>query len=183
MRVLVTAASRHGSTAEIAARIAGALRGRGITVDELVPDVVHDVSGYGGVVVGSAVYEGRWLAPARRVVARTAPQLTATKVWLFSSGPVGDPPQPTEAPDVADVMARSNALEHRLFAGRIDPGSLGPLEKALARLVRSPVCDFRDDVAVLGWASQIANTLLPTGSDARARSPEPLPVDRGSRRE
>jgi menaquinone-dependent protoporphyrinogen IX oxidase len=181
MRVLVTAASRHGSTAGIAERIAGALRVRGIAVDTLAPGAVHDVTGYDGVVVGSAIYEGRWLRAARGVLTRTSAQLAGTKVWLFSSGPVGDPPQPAEAPDVSDAMVRTGALEHRLFGGRMDPGSLGPVEKALVRLVHSPAGDFRDDAAVVAWASQIADTLLLTARDTRASSAHPSSVDRGAR--
>jgi menaquinone-dependent protoporphyrinogen oxidase len=182
MRVLVTAASRHGSTSEIATWIAEELRGRGIAVDKLAPVDVHDLAAYDGVVIGSAIYEGRWLKAARNVVARTAAQLARSKVWLFSSGPVGDPSQPSEAPDVSGVMARSGALEHRLFAGRLDRGRLGRLERTMIRVVGSPEGDFRDRDAVSGWASQVADRLLLPQEEARETSPEPPAVDRPARR-
>jgi menaquinone-dependent protoporphyrinogen oxidase len=67
------------------------------------------------VVLGSAVYAGHWLKPARDLVARCGPALAARPVWLFSSGPVGDPPKPEEDPvDVAEVLAATSAREHRL---------------------------------------------------------------------
>jgi menaquinone-dependent protoporphyrinogen oxidase len=43
MKVLVTAASRYGSTAEIAAAIGEQLRGRGFEVAVLAPEYVGNV--------------------------------------------------------------------------------------------------------------------------------------------
>lgn len=62
MKVLVTVATRHGSTAEIADVIVRVLHLRGLDADEVHPGSVHDISGYDAVVLGSAVYAGRWLA-------------------------------------------------------------------------------------------------------------------------
>jgi menaquinone-dependent protoporphyrinogen oxidase len=170
MKVLVTAASRHGATAELAAWIAQALRGRGLVVDEVPPADVHDLTAYDGVVIGSAVYEGRWLRPARSLVTRTAGQLADRQVWLFSSGPVGDPPRPAEELDVSAVVARSAALEHRQFTGRLDPDRLGPVEKVVARAVHSTAGDFRDRGAVERWAAEIADRLQPVGVDRAAHT-------------
>jgi menaquinone-dependent protoporphyrinogen oxidase len=47
---------------------------------------VGDLSGYTEVVLGSAVYVGRWLEPARRFVEEHADELAARPTWLFSSG-------------------------------------------------------------------------------------------------
>ena len=68
MTVLVATASKYGSTAEIAEAIGRALRENGVAADVRPVDEVGDLSGYMGVVLGSAVYVGRWLeaAPLRR---------------------------------------------------------------------------------------------------------------------
>jgi menaquinone-dependent protoporphyrinogen oxidase len=62
MRVLVSAASRHGSTAEIAERIGSVLREELVDVraqvDVLPADAVGDIDGYDVLVLGSAVYMG-----------------------------------------------------------------------------------------------------------------------------
>jgi menaquinone-dependent protoporphyrinogen IX oxidase len=55
---------------------------------------VREVDGYDAVVLGSAVYAGHWLKPAREPVGRLGTFLADRPVWLFSSGPVGDPPKP-----------------------------------------------------------------------------------------
>ena len=107
MKILITAATKHGATGEIAQAIGGALRQRGLDPTVLEPERVDSVDDYGAVVLGSAVYAGHWLKPARELVARCGDALADRPVWLFSSGPVGDPPKPAEDPvDVAEVPGR-----------------------------------------------------------------------------
>jgi menaquinone-dependent protoporphyrinogen oxidase len=69
----------------------------------LEPEQVDEVEGYDAVVLGSAVYAGHRLKPARKLVDRCGAALAARPVWLFSSGPVGDPPKPEEDPDWAEI--------------------------------------------------------------------------------
>ena len=55
MRVLVSAASRHGTTAEIAEAIADVLRKASIDVDVIAPEAVETVDPYDAVVGGTRV--------------------------------------------------------------------------------------------------------------------------------
>jgi menaquinone-dependent protoporphyrinogen oxidase len=132
MKVLITAATKHGATAEIAATIGGALRDEhGLDAAVVPPEEVATVDGYDAVVLGSAVYAGHWLAPAKELVDRAGRALAGRPVWLFSSGPVGDPPKPEEDPvDVADIVGATKAREHRVFAGKLDKRQLGIGERA-----------------------------------------------------
>jgi menaquinone-dependent protoporphyrinogen oxidase len=108
MTVLVSAASRHGATAEIAEAVGRVLTEHGVAAEVLPIDDVTSVDRYEAVVLGSAVYMGHWLEPARRLVMSQASALARRPVWLFSSGPVGDPPKPDEEPvDVATLVAAS----------------------------------------------------------------------------
>jgi len=59
MTVLVTAASEHGATREIAARIADDLARGGIDVEVKAPEQVDELSRYDAFVIGSAFYFGR----------------------------------------------------------------------------------------------------------------------------
>ena len=70
MKVLVTAASKHGTTAEIAEAIAKVLRTTDLEVDIIAPNAVHELADYDAVVLGSGVYAGHWLKPARAFVDR-----------------------------------------------------------------------------------------------------------------
>ena len=54
MRILVSAASKHGATAELAEAIAAELRVRGIETDLVEPNDVGDIGAYDGFVLGSA---------------------------------------------------------------------------------------------------------------------------------
>jgi menaquinone-dependent protoporphyrinogen oxidase len=164
MRVLVTAATRHGSTAEIAERIGQVLRDElsdvPVQVDVLPSDAVADLDGYDALVLGSAVYMGHWLDGARQLALRFAGSGTDRPVWLFSSGPVGDPPKPDEQPvDVGMVVTTTRALDHRLFAGVLDRRRLGFGERALIAALRAPYGDYRDWAAIEAWARDIAAEL------------------------
>ena len=168
MNVLIAVASKHGGTFGIGGAIADELRQAGIGAE--VRDVadVSGLEGYDAVVLGSAVYVGHWLAAARRFVDANLAALRSVPVWVFSSGPLGDPPKPTDdLRDVELLAARVKARGHRVFAGRLDPADLGLRERLLAKAVRAPAGDFREWAAIREWARGIASTLRPpTASDA-----------------
>jgi menaquinone-dependent protoporphyrinogen oxidase len=163
MKVLVSAASRHGATAEIAKAIADALARAGLEADVRQPDEVASLTPYDGVVLGSGVYAGRWLAPMKKLIEREATALATKPVWLFSSGPLGDPAKPDHDPeDVELLLKQTHAVGHRVFAGKIDKRQLGIAEKAIFAVVRAPEGDFRPWPAITEWASDIANTMRTT---------------------
>jgi menaquinone-dependent protoporphyrinogen oxidase len=162
MTVLVTAASEHGATDEIAARIGADLAERGFEVDVRAPDEVHDLDPYEAFVVGSAVYMGHWLKAARSFVDTHADELAQRPTWLFSSGPiVGDPPRPDPADEEAgrEALEIARAREHKLFAGKLDRSKLGLLEKTAVRAAHASEGDHRDRDEVARWATEIAAQL------------------------
>lgn len=165
-RVLVTAASRHGSTAEIAdvlaAEIGGCPAGRAAGVQATAVPITArpDPARYDAVVLGSAVYAGRWLPPAHDLAVHAVAALRQRPVWLFSSGPIGQPPFPPDEPhDVATLSTLFTPRDCRVFPGRIDVDRLAFPERALVRAMRAPVGDFRDWPAVRAWAGEIAAAL------------------------
>jgi menaquinone-dependent protoporphyrinogen oxidase len=161
VRILVTTASKHGSTAEIATRMADVLRtGRPGDVVEVLPAAdVDDAASYDAVVLGSAVYVGGWMPAARHLAERIA-TLPPRPVWLFSSGPIGDPPMPDEEPvEVGDIASATHAREHRVFSGRLDRHRLGFGEKAVVMALRVPDGDFRDWDTIDTWSTHIAAEL------------------------
>jgi menaquinone-dependent protoporphyrinogen oxidase len=160
MKVLVSAASKHGATGEIAAAIGEVLLENGLEVDVLHPDAVDAVTPYDTVILGSAVYAGRWLESAKTLIHREREALRSRRVWLFSSGPIGDPLLPAgEPPEGAALRETLQAVEHRVFAGRIERSRLGLGEKALMNVMHAPDGDFRNWSEVRAWASGIAGVL------------------------
>lgn len=166
MRILVSAASKHGATAEMAQVIADGLRVRGAVVDLLPPEGVTSVEPYDAVVLGSGVYAGRWLGPAKAFVERNRDQLATRPVWLFSSGPIGEPPRPVAPPPDGVAMAElTHARDHQVFAGRIDRGDLGIAERVILSALRAPEGDFRPWADIRAWSAQIAESLVtPAGA-------------------
>lgn len=158
MRILVTAASRHGSTIEMASAIGRALTDIGLEVEVKPTHELDGVAGFNAVVLGSGVYMGRWLPEATEFVERHAVELRARPVWLFSSGPVGSPdPKPEGDPTgIGELIAAVRARGHRTFTGRLDRGRLGIGERLVVSAVRAPEGDFRDWEAVAAWAGEIA---------------------------
>jgi menaquinone-dependent protoporphyrinogen IX oxidase len=81
MRVLVTYASKHGSTQEVAERIASSLNQHGVQAEVRPMNRVDELDGYDGVLIGSAIYIGRWMKEATQFVERVRPALANCRVW------------------------------------------------------------------------------------------------------
>lgn len=181
MTVLVTYATKMGATASIAAAVGIELRAAGFTVDVREIGAVQAVTPYDAVVLGSAIYQGRWLPEAVRFLRRHERQLRARRVWLFHSGPLGasrtqDQPVPA---DVARLAREFGAPPVKTFAGNLQ-ADVVLHDIDLERLVG----DSRDWQDVRAWSHQIATTLESSGEgsthDAHRRTHDDAP-DHGAR--
>jgi menaquinone-dependent protoporphyrinogen oxidase len=160
MKVLVSVASKHGGTTGIGDVIAAELRQANLRVTVESPEHVSSVEEFDAVIIGSGVYAGQWLGPAKDLVRNQAEALKARPVWLFSSGPMGDPPKPegdpTDVPPLVELIAPRG---HRVFSGLIDKGQLNFGEKLIVKAVRAPEGDFRPWEEIRAWAAAIATEL------------------------
>lgn len=164
MTVLISAASKHGATAEIATAIGTTLERSGLEVDVRSIDDVPPEATYDAYVVGSAVYMGHWLAPAKRFVEAHAAELERAPVWMFSSGPIADGEQAASSQDSAEgeeLASTVGARGHELFGGKLDTSGLGVCERIAVRCVRAHDGDHRDWAAIEAWAERIAAELDP----------------------
>lgn len=96
--VLVAYGSRNGSTADIAAAIAAVLRTRRLDVTVRPAHQVSSVREFEFVILGSALYAGRWRRDAFRLPAKEHRALMARHVWLFQSGLSVTGPKPNPHP-------------------------------------------------------------------------------------
>lgn len=166
MQVLVAYASKYGATAAIAERIGDVLREAGLEADVMPADRVDDPAPYRAVVLGSAVYMGRWRKPAAKFLAAHEQALSNRPVWLFSSGPTeaGDPVEllqgwtfPAQLQPIAD---RIGPIDVAVFHGAVDPAEVGAVDRWILGKVKAPTGDFRDWESITGWAARIAAHLL-----------------------
>jgi menaquinone-dependent protoporphyrinogen oxidase len=160
MKVLVCAATKYGATGEIADAVADVLAERGLEVTVIPPEQAGAIEQFDAVVLGSAVYMGQWMKPARELVDRSAAALAARPVWLFSSGPVGEPAKPAENPvDVSEILQSTKARDHRVFTGRLVRKHLSFPDRAMASAIRAAEGDFRNWAEIRAWAAGIASAL------------------------
>ena len=177
MKVLVTAASKHGATAEIASVIGAVLEADHVQVDVLGPAFVEDVARYDAVILGSGVYAGHWLKPAKEFAERHQAALRERPVFLFSSGPVGTPPKETDEPaEQKSIQTAVAAVDHRVFGGRITGSQLGPFEKLIIRVVKAPLADDRPWDEIADWAKEIARYLNAGELERRVAPPAEMPA-------
>jgi menaquinone-dependent protoporphyrinogen oxidase len=168
--VLVAYATKHGGTTGIAEAIGQTLRDAGqVSVDVRPAGEVRDLADYRAVVVGSALYMGKWQKDGIDFLKRFERELRERPVWLFSSGPTGGTadadaavtraatsPDAVPAPgDVAKRAQRIGTRGHATFAGRIGDEANGFLERWMPR------GDWRDFDLVAEWARHIAAQLAP----------------------
>ena len=164
MKVLVSAASKHGSTDDVARAIAEILRESGHSAVVAAPETLTSLNGFDAAVVGSAVYYGKWLDTATTFVDRHLEWFDGRPVWLFSVGPLGDPPKPEAEPvEIPALVAKTLAREHRLFTGRLDRSRLSLGEKIIVKGVRAAEGDFRHWDEIRAWARAIGEALAPVG--------------------
>lgn len=161
MNILVTAASKHNSTYEIAEAIGDELRRSQIEAVVLEAERAPSPADYDAVIIGSAIYAGSWMGEARSYVDTYQAQLAQKPVWLFSSGPLGaENPQPQEPPtQLEELMQKTQARGHEIFVGKLNRDSLGFGEKLIVKAVKAPYGDFRDWEAIRAWARAIAAEL------------------------
>ena len=184
MKVLVSYASRTGSTKGIAEFIGDKLRDRGVQASVEDVSSVRAPEGYDAYVVGSAVYMFHWMKEAKQFLSRNRRAFAGKPVWLFSSGPVGTDRANAKGQDLLDVSVSgpreldelrgiTNFRDHKVFFGALDGSKLTGVTGMMYRMARRseearksmPEGDFRDWNVIGAWADAIADGL----QAARAR--------------
>jgi menaquinone-dependent protoporphyrinogen oxidase len=164
-KILVTYATKHGATAEIAERVGQVLQQAGLAAEVHPVTEVRDLRSFDAVVLGSAVYAGQWRPEAASFLATHERPLAERPVWLFSSGPTGegDPVQlmkgwrfPEAQRPIAD---RIRPRDIAFFGGEIEMEKLNLPEKLIIKGLKAPVGDFRDWRTIETWAAAIAEAL------------------------
>jgi menaquinone-dependent protoporphyrinogen oxidase len=160
--LVVSAASRHGGTCEIADRIAE-------TLGHVLPDEWHVVrgelcdlrvlDGADAIVLGSAIYYGHWMRSAAQALEYLR-ESSPTDLWLFSTGPISEVESENAQMISADAMADiGEADEHMVFGGKLDTSRLNLLERIVVRGVHALEGDYRDWSEIDAWANHIASEI------------------------
>jgi menaquinone-dependent protoporphyrinogen oxidase len=168
-RVLVTYASRAGSTASVAEAIGQTLATTGAQVEVRSMTEVVDLAPYDAVVAGSAIRGGKWLPEAleflRRHQAALAGKPLATFLVCITMGSPNAKYREGVAAWMDPVRALVRPVREGLFAGELDFGKL-PLNKdtlmlrAAVAMGALPGGDHRDWDAIRAWAQSLPPLLV-----------------------
>jgi len=164
-KVLVTYASRAGSTAEVAEAIARTLLEGGAQVDVLPMQDVKDLSPYQAIIAGSAIRKSKWLPEAVQFI-RTHQETLRHKSFAMYTVCItlamsnGEQYRSAVADWVAPIRAMVKPLSEGLFAGRLDFSKL-PFNwdtlmlRATVAAGIFPRGDHRDWNAIQAWAASL----------------------------
>ncbi len=164
-QVLIAYASKYGSTAEIAERIGEVLIEKCLSVEVTEVNNVHDLSTYRAVILGSAVYIGRWRKDAIRFMKVFEKDLIGKRVWIFSTGPTGkgDPVELLEGWNfpkaLKPIVEKIQPEDIKVFHGAVDMEKLNSLHRYMVKKVKAPVGDFRVWADIIVWAEGIADKI------------------------
>ncbi len=172
MRVLVAHASAHGSTAEIATRLAESLAAAGPDVDVRAVADVASLSGYDAAVIGSAIHDGAWISDAHWFLREHKAALAKRPTWLFSVssvgatssayGSFGTAVQRRTRRDPRAIYEARKALghvDHHQFAGVVTPEDWSKGSIRMFKLLGGTFGDHRDWDDVEQWAAEIGQAL------------------------
>jgi len=158
-RILVTYATRAGSTAEIAQAIAETLAGRGYAVDVKPVKDKPALDGYSAVVLGSAIRMGNWLPEAVAFVKANQAALNAMPCALFTVHMLntGDDDASRAAREayLNAVRPLLNSAEAAYLEGKMDLSRLSFLDRTIAKMVKAVEADHRDWDRIKQWAGAI----------------------------
>ncbi len=158
-RVLVTYATRAGSTAEIAAAIARTLSDRGFAVDVKPIKAQPAITGYDAIIIGSAVRMGRWLPEAVDFVRMNQSALNGAPVALFTVHLLNtgddEASRANRAAYLDAVRPLINPVAEAYFAGAMSFARLSFLDRLIVRMLGAVEEDRRDWTAIEAWSEDV----------------------------
>jgi len=165
-QVLVTYASKHGATKEIAEYITAIMQQKIKAVDCIETYLVRDIKSYDAIVIGTAIYAGIWLSDTLAFLRDHQDILSTRPTWVFASGPTGEG-EPEEllernfVPVQADQLLKTiQPRETVLFHGKVDMKALSWAERLIIRAINEPIGDYRDMDMIRQWTAHITNELI-----------------------
>ena len=173
MTILVTYATRSGSTAEIAEAIGGTLTRQRIPVDVKPMMAVTDVTPYQAIIAGSAVRQEKWLPEAMQFLEAHQQVLAQKPVATFLVGMAMATKNPSRYQQalqaasswMAPARQLVNPMSEGYFAGVLELKKIKELRfrfalGAMVRLGLFPEGDHRDWDAIDNWANTLPAKLL-----------------------
>ncbi len=160
-KVLVTYASKYGSTGGVADAIGKELCAKGVNADVVLIKNANNVGSYQGVVIGSAIYRGKWMSEAIDFVNKNQDILCQMPVAYFLVCMTLAQPTEKKRAQVLSYMdpilkgvPEIKPVAIGTFAGALNYSNLSWLNKKILKSKGTPEGDFRDWNAIRAWARE-----------------------------
>lgn len=153
--ILVAFGTKHGSTREVAEAVAETLAECGLGIETRPAAQVADLSPYDGVVVGGAIYMGRWHPDALGFLEVHRNALAKLPVAVFGMGPRTLEPHDLDATRAQLLQALAKVPEIHPFSVAVFGGVFDPRNHRFP-FNHLPATDARSWTAIRGWAAEIA---------------------------
>ena len=159
-RILVTYATKYGSTKEVAEAVAGVLSDAGSVVELKPMKEVGSLDGYDAAVLGAPLYMFHLHKDALRFLGKHRSALGSLPVAVFALGPFNDVEK--EWNEVRAQLEKELAKFPwfapsliEVFGGKFDPANLSGGWKLIPAMRKVPASDIRDWEAIRGWAAEL----------------------------
>lgn len=143
-RILVTYATRYGSTREVAEKITKIIKSDLHEVEILPCNRVNSLDSYSFIIIGAPFYIGKMLKKAKDFITRFRQDLSSRKVAFFALGPLSEIEK--ELTDTQKQMEEElnqfswlKPVSTQMFGGKYDPQTLRFADKFLTLLPASPL--------------------------------------------
>ena len=161
--ILVTYATRAGSTGEIAESIGQSIAAHGFVVDVTPVREKPTLEGYDGVVIGSAVRMGQWLPEAIEYLKANQAALKAMPAAIFTVHILNladdQTSQDYREGYIAPLKPLIQPVDTAFFGGKLDTKRLKFAERLITKLVKAVDSDNRDWDRIRGWGSGVADKM------------------------
>jgi len=158
-RILITYATRAGSTLGVAEAIGAELKRRGLEVDIQPVTAKPALEPYDAVVLGSAIRMSSWLPEMVDFIKANQPALNRLPVALFTVHILNtgeeESSRAARQAYLNAVRPLLNPVAEMFFSGKIDLETLSFVDRLMVKMVKSPIGDFRDWERIRAWSASI----------------------------
>ncbi len=163
--VLITYATRYGSTKEVAEHIGKQIIENGKSVEIKPCKEMKNLKIYDFVILGTPYYIGKMLKDAKNFLEKNQVSLSHKPVAIFALGPIGeDEKEKTEAKEQMDNELNQftwlQPVATEMFGGNYNPETLRFFDKLLTKPPASPLHDLaandsRNWEDITAWTKQL----------------------------
>jgi len=160
--ILVSYATKYGSTKEAAELIAQSLQEASLPVDLQPANSLRQIEQYEFIILGAPLIMFHWHKDAMRFIKRHKQSLQWKRLILFALGPISVPYVEKEWQGARAQLDKElnkfpwlRPMEIQIFGGRFDLSKAGFFMKKFA--VNIPPSDAMDLQAIRDWSSSLVN--------------------------